>query len=319
MNESARDLLREYAPDFPLRHGGRLVHDTSEFMSIDYGDVIVLGEQYYLVLRNESERRFGMEEPKYWVKRCKELKTGERKLLKLVFHETFPLNIGNFAIRCHRSPEKEARILDLVRGDCRFMQGVPMFDAVGNSVRVLDVIRGKRLDILVEDIQADHETYFFQFFPDILEKFIGACEAIAFLHSRGEKHGDIRRDHLWVEYGGDMYRWIDFDYAFDFHENPWGLDMFGLGNILLFLTGKAEHTHLTLAENPSTRASLDVVTSDDFLLMWPNRLANLRVIFPYIPEELNNVLMHYAAGSYVFYETVSELLDDLRPCLRLIR
>lgn len=319
MELSARDLLRDLVPDFPMRHCGRLVFDTSEFMSIDYGDVIVLKDRHYLVLRDESERRFGMEDPKYWVKRCRELETGARKILKLVFHETFPLKIGNFEIRCHRSPEKEARILELVRGDARFMQGESMFDVKNNVVRVLDVIRGKRLDVWVEDIQADHKTYFFEFFPDILEKFIGACEAIAFLHSRWEKHGDIRRDHLWIEYETGAYRWIDFDYAFDFHESPWGLDIFGLGNILLFLTGKAEHTQLTLRQETYPYADLSSISPDDFLLMWPNRLANLRKVFPYIPKELNDVLMHFAAGSYVFYDHVQEFLEELRPCLGLIR
>jgi len=315
MTTSARELLQEYAPEFPLRHCGSIVHDTSDFMSIDYGDVIALGSRRFLVLRDETEQRFGMEDPKYWVKRCRELGTGERRILKLVFHENFPLKIGTFEILCHRSPEKEARILELVRGDMRFMQGVSLFDSRRNVVRVLDVIMGRRLDAMVEDIDTDHETYFFEHFPDILQKFIGACEAVAFLHSRWEKHGGIRRDHLWVEHGTGRYRWIDFDYAFDFHENPWGLDIFGLGNILLFITGKAEHTQLTLAGG----AAPPGLTPDDFLLMWPNRLANLRRLFPYIPAELNNVLMHFAAGSYVFYDTVDEMLDELRPCVGLLR
>lgn len=319
MTSEIHELVRRFAPDFPLKYCGRLVEDTSEFMSIDHGDVIAIGGRHYLVLRDECERRFGMEDPKYWVKRCRELETGTRKILKLVFHEMFPLKIGEFEVRCHRSPEKEARILNLVRGDWRFMQGESLFDTKRNVVRVLDVIKGKRLDTQVEDIEADHKTYFHEYFPEIFEKFLGSCDAISFLHSRWEKHGDIRRDHLWVEYDSGRYRWIDFDYAFDFHENPWGLDIFGLGNILLFLVGKGEHTPLTLSQGSAdytTPASLEV---EDFLLMWPNRLANLRKIFPYIPKELNNVLMHFAAGSYVFYDHVDEMLEELRPCLKLLR
>lgn len=313
-----RELLRELAPSFPLKHCGKLVQDTSEFMSIGYGDVIQLRGRHFLVLSDECERRFGMEDPKYWVKRCRELETGERKILKLVFHEIFPLKIGDFTIRCHRSPEKEARILDLVRNDWRFMQGHSIYDTQHNVVRILDVIRGKRLDNIVEDIDADHETYLHEHFPAILQKFIGACEAISFLHSRWEKHGDIRRDHLLVESESGRYRWIDFDYAFDFRENPWGLDIFGLGNILLFLTGKGEHTVRTLQDGPFTDA-ISTLVPDDFSLMWAHRLANLRKIFPYIPVQLNNVLLHFAAGTYVFYDTVDEMLEELRPCLALLR
>ncbi len=315
---SARELILRHAPSFPVRHCGRIVRDTSEFTSIDYGDVISLDGRHFLVLRDEYERRFGLEDPKYWVKRCNELETGVRRILKLVFYESFPLKIGEFEIRCHRSPEKEARILDLVRGDTRFMQGETLFDVKGNAVRVLDIIKGKNLDDLVEEIEADHETYFHTLFPDILRGFVGACEAIAHLHARREKHGDIRRDHLWVESETGHYRWIDFDYAFDFHENPWGLDIFGLGNVLLFITGKGEHTLGSLNEGRHKGAQQATLEPDDFLLMWPNRLANLRKLYPYIPVELNNVIMHFAAGNYVFYDTVDEMLQELRPCLKLL-
>ena len=311
-----RELVAQYAPHFPRKRCGRLVTDTSEFMAVDHGDVISLGGKHYLVLRDEAERRFGMEDPKYWVKRCSELETGERKILKLVFYETFPLKIGNFEIRCHRSPEKEARILDLVRGDLRFMQGETILDEKQNSVRILDIVHGKQLDAVVENIEADHETYFHEHLPELLEKFIGACESIAYLHTLGEKHGDIRRDHLWVEYTSGAYRWIDFDYAFDFHENPFGLDIFGLGNILLFLVGKGEHTSHTMGGGAFSDPVLSSLTLDDFSLMFPHRLSNLGKLFPYIPTDLNNVLLHYSAGTYVFYDTVDEMLGELRPCLK---
>jgi hypothetical protein len=42
-----------------------------------------------------------------------------------------------------------------------------------------------------------------------------------------------------------------------------------------------------------------------------NRVANLKKIYPYIPESLNRVLMHFSAGSQVYYETTEELLEDL--------
>ncbi len=314
-----RELVARYASHFPQKRCGRLIEDTSEFMGIGHGDVIAIGGKHYLVLRDEAERRFGMEDPKYWVKRCAELETGERKILKLVFYETFPLKIGDFEILCHRSPRKEARILELVSGDTRFMQGTSIHDTNGNDVRILDIIRGKQLDTLVEEIEASHEHYFFEQLPEILNHFIGACEAIAFLHSHGEKHGDIRRDHLWIEAGTGRYRWIDFDYAFDFHENPFGLDIFGLGNILLFLTGKGEHTRHSMTRAGFSNAVLAALTPEDYSLMFPHRLSNLKKLFPYIPEQLNNVLLHFSAGTYVFYDRVEELLSELRPCLSHFR
>ncbi|MBF0515367.1 MAG: serine/threonine protein kinase [Desulfovibrionaceae bacterium] len=314
MRESARDLLRQYDKKFPLKHAGEIYADTTDIVRIGYGDVIELAGLHYLVLRDEIERRFGVEDVKYWVKRCRCLETNQSKILKLVFHETFPQKFGDAEILCYRSEQKEARILDMVRGDARFMQGFSAPDAAGNLVRVLDVIRGKRLDLTVEDIDADHETYFHDHLPGLLRDWAGACRAIASLHSRDEKHGDIRRDHLWIDYKSGGYTWIDFDFTFDCVESPFGLDILGLGNSLVFLAGKADLTPGVIAETFGERA-LDSLCPQDFSLFFRNRLVNLRTIYPYVPQSLNNVLMHFSAASEVFYESVDELLGDLMPAV----
>ncbi|MCA1785187.1 MAG: hypothetical protein LC657_04300, partial [Desulfobacteraceae bacterium] len=80
----------------------------SDFMRITGGDVLVFGDGHYLVLRDEVERSYGVEDPKYWVKRCRHLESGQRRLLKLVFYEKFKLQMGDIKITCYRSPRKEA-------------------------------------------------------------------------------------------------------------------------------------------------------------------------------------------------------------------
>jgi hypothetical protein len=316
---SAYDIISRYAPEFPRKRAGSLLTDTTEFMNIQYGDVIELDGKHFLVLRDEKERSFGVEDPKYWVKRCRQLDTSERKILKLVFYEKFPVSLGSMEIECFRSPRKEARILDLVRGDARFMQGYSRDDAAGNNVRVLDVVRGDLLSLAIDKIEADHRTYFFELLPDILEKFAGACRAIDFLHRHGENHGDIRRDHLWLEHGTGNYVWIDFDYTYEFHESPFGLDIFGLGNLLLFLVGKKFCTTFNMPL-PDFDGRTDVpLEPGDFSLLFKNRLANLRKVYPYVPASLNNVLMHFSCASEVFYPTVGELLEELMPGIDEIR
>lgn len=317
--ESVRQLIERFKPPVVPRTYGTVFTDTSDFMGIGYADVIAVGGRHYLVQGDEAERRFGMEDPKFWVKRCTELETGEPRILKLEFSETFNQTIGQHTIPCYRSAEKEARILRLVEGDLRFMQGSSHRDERGNLVRVLHRVAGRRLDIIVEDIHTDHRTYFHEAFPAILENYLGSCEAIAHLHSHGEKHGDIRRDHIFVEHITGAYRWIDFDYAYDSAENPFGLDLFGLGNILLHITGKGVHTVQELGETPEGRETLARITDDDRSLFFRNRVMNLRKLFPYIPEDLNRVLLHYSAGSEVYYETVPELLADLMPCRDALR
>jgi hypothetical protein len=303
---SARDILSRLAPDFPVRHAGEIYTDTTQFMSIGAGDVVKLANRHYLVLRDEAERRFGLEDPKFWVKRCRCLETGTRQILKLVFFETFPMTIGDMVVTCTRSPRKEARILELVRGDNRFMQGETRLDAAENPVRILDVVAGKRLDEKIEALEMPHRDYFETLFPGVLDRFLEACAAIHWLHERNEKHGDVRRDHLYVVHDTGDYTWIDFDYTFDFQENPFGLDLFGLGNILQFIVGMGECNLQSLS--PASRALFE---HDDCSIMFGNRVFNLKKLYPYIPEALNNVLLRYSLGSNVYYDTTSELMHDL--------
>ena len=316
---NAYEILSRYDPEFPRKRAGRLLTDTTEFMNIGYGDVIELDGTYFLVLRDEKERSFGVEDPKYWVKRCRELSTGDRKILKLVFFERFPVSLGTMEIECFRSPRKEARILDLVRGDGRFMQGYSRDDTAGNNIRVLDVVQGDLLSLAVDRLDADHKTYCFELLPDILEKFSEACRAIEFLHRHGENHGDIRRDHLWLEQGTGNYVWIDFDYTYEFQENPFGLDIFGLGNLLLFLVGKKFCTTFNIPRPGFDGLANVSLETADFSLLFKNRLANLRKVYPYVPPALNNVLMHFSCTSEVFYFTIGEMLEELLPAIDELR
>jgi DNA-binding TFAR19-related protein (PDSD5 family) len=50
-------------------------------------------------------------------------------------------------------------------------------------------------------------------------------------------------------------------------------------------------------------------------MLFASRLANLRMLFPYIPESLNRVLMHFAQSARVFYTNTDEFLSDLEQAL----
>jgi hypothetical protein len=286
----------------------RIHRDTTNFLAIDTGEVMLLGGVPYLVRGHEREGRFGLDDdPKFWVKRAVDLLTGETKIVKLSFVEKFSLRIGSTSIECVRSPRKEARILSLVGGDSRFMQGRSVTDAAGNIVRILDYIRGPSLADHVQDFAGDHETYFHVDFPPLLDVFITLAEAIGFLHRRGEKHGDIRRDHVLRERQGGCWRWIDFDYNYHHPVNPYGYDLFGLGNILIYLAGKGDLTPRDLKER-SPPLSLQ---ADDMNIIFSNRVADIGKVYPYLPGSIRRILRHFSAGTNVFYESIDVFLEDL--------
>lgn len=286
------------------------IKDTADFFRVDYDDVVVLNSVPYIVRNNEREGRFGLDdEPKFWVKRAINLLTGETNILKWVFKEQFSAMVGSLVFECVRSPQKEARILELVRGRDDFMQGTTVPDSTGNPLRILDYIRGRTISQITLSLGKDHEDFFRHHYPALLDEFIRIVKGIRFLHESGEKHGDIRRDHIIKDESTGRYRWIDFDVNYRHGENRFGYDLFGLGNVFMYITGRGDiTTHQLLSEDPDTLARL---SADDVNIIFHNRVANLRKVYPYIPEKLNRVLMHFSRGARVFYDNTDELLDDL--------
>ncbi len=287
-----------------------IVTDTSDFFRLEYNDVLALDHDLYWIKRYEKEGRFGLDdEPKYWVRRAIDLSDGSTKVLKLVFHEKFDTIIGGVTINCFRSPKKEARILDLVIDHPHFMHGTWKTDSADNNVRILEFIFGPRYDEVVVTYGTDHEDYFYNHFPRVLGEYIALVEAIKFLHDHGEKHGDIRRDHILFDRERKINRWIDFDYNYMHGESMWGFDLQGLGNIIIFLSGRGDVLVPDLYHNQ--RELFDALWGEDLNISYKNRVANLKKIYPYIPDSLNRVLLHFSHGAKIFYETVDQLLSDL--------
>ena len=308
--EDLRQMASRWLPRSP--NGQRLqIHtDTTDFFRVDYGDVVVLGDAPYLIRHNAKEGRFGIDDDvKFWVKRAIDLKTGKPKILKLVFYEKFTSHIGDIAFDCFRSPKKEARILDLVASHKNFMHGHWVTDQAGNLIRVIDFIEGKTIHDHILSMALDHRSYFYDHLPAIINNFIECIEAIHFLHEHGEKHGDIRRDHILIDRHSWRYRWIDFDFNYRHRENVYGYDLFGIGNVLIFLVGMGDVLLWELKKqgNPA----LDRLVENDLNIVFNHRVANLKKIYPYIPESLNRILMHFSKGANWFYETTAQLLDDL--------
>jgi serine/threonine protein kinase len=284
--------------------------DTSEFMSIDSGSVLRLDGNDYLVLGHAREGRFGLDEqPKFWIKTVMDLTTGERKIVKLVFHETFNSRMGSTVFTFRRSPQKESEILRQMSGHPNFMQGRSVSDAVGNLVRVIDFIPGPSLYEYLRRLDMSHEAYYRRIFSRLMRPVIECIDAIAQLHRQGLQHGDVRADHILLKDPMSDYVWIDFDYEVDYPD----YDLFCLGNILLQVAGKGRHSLYDIGLQPSAYPGVfDTLTQADMSLMFRHRVANLRKLFPYISAALNDILMRFSSGSTAHYLDVETLLVDLR-------
>ncbi len=300
----------------PLRGIPEIFEDTSAFMSINEGSVLRLGGNDYLVLGTAREGRFGIDEqPKFWVKSAIDLFTGRRKIIKLVFQETFNSRIGPDSFRCARNPEKEAAVLRQMKGHPNFVQGVAVHDTAGNMVRIIDYVTGPSLYNYLRRLDLPHALYYREMLGRIMEAVIGCIEGIAELHGHGLHHGDIRADHILLNSETDTYQWFDFDYDAGHAD----YDLFCLGNVLFQVVGKSRHSLYDISERPQDFPDYaGDLTPEDMSFMFRHRVANLRKLFPHISPALNEILMRFSAGSNDHYKDIADLLQDLRdlfpPC-----
>jgi hypothetical protein len=308
--DDLRDQIARWIEPDRVPKRFNIITDTSDFYRVDYDDVVILGDRPYLIRNNEREGRFGIDDQqKYWVKRALDLSDGTVKIIKLVFHERFQATVGGIVFDCYRSPQKEARILALTRGHPRFMQGFSVRDSSNNIIRVLDFIKGKTLADTVPLLGNDHEDYFHNHLPYLFDEFVDLVQAIHFLHSHREKHGDIRRDHIIRDTATGLARWIDFDFNYLHKENMFGYDLFGLGNILVYLAGRGDVTVQKLQQESSP--ALARLTPNDFNIIFNNRVLNLQKVYSYVPEALTFILLHFSAGASIHYDTTEQFLHDL--------
>ncbi|MFA4915937.1 MAG: hypothetical protein WC560_04625, partial [Syntrophales bacterium] len=242
-----------------------------------------------------------------------------KKIIKLSFFESFERKLGKVNIRRFRNPDKEAKILELVKDHPYFMHGITHEDEKGNLVRILDIVEGMNFFQYIDSLDMGYESYFRKVLPGILKKLIRVFEAIRFLHINGFKHGDVRNDHIIVDSETGNYVWIDFDYDYETNENPYGLDVFGLGNILIYAVGKGFHTIHNIRADTTRYGDLkDRFESQDFSILYERRFINLRKLYPDIPKSINDILMHFSSEADVYYEYVEELIEDLNRSLSSI-
>lgn len=298
---------------WPVVKRPKIVTDTTDCMRIERGHVIRIGGRDFVVEGNRHETRFGIaDQPKYWVFGAMDLETAQKMILKTVFHEEFTVHIGVFKIRCYRSPQKEAEVLELVRGDLRFMQGYTELDDSENHVRIIDFIKGPSIFQHVYNNSGNHEQYFHEDLPGILYKLVDSMEAIKYLHDNGTCHGDIRNDHIIIERETGEYRWIDFD----LNQHVSDFDVWSMGNILNYVVGQGINSfHVVLKGDNFSDSVKNSLRSEDGSAFYEYRIINLQKLFPYIPRRLNNILMHFAIKPCGSYATMDELLDDYREML----
>ena len=133
--------------------------------------------------------------------------------------------------------------------------------------------------------------------------------------NRGRIHYDTSDFfNILIDRESGHYRWIDFDFNYMHRENMFSYDLFGLGNILMFIVGMGD---VLLADLKNNKPSiLDGLNQNDMNIVFHNRVANLKKVYPYISESLNRILLHFSIGTEIHYENTTQLLSDMNEALQ---
>jgi hypothetical protein len=87
--------------------------------------------------------------------------------------------------------------------------------------------------------------------------------------------------------------------------------------VLQFCAGMGMITfHEVLRSESFTEAAKRNLTSDDASAFYEHRIMNLQKLFPYIPDTLNDILLHFAVNTAIFYESVDQVVDDMKKTLQ---
>jgi len=153
-------------------------------------------------------------------------------------------------------------------------------------------------------------------FPAFFIKIRESLKAIGFLHENHYFHGGIRSDHVLIEKGTGNFIWIDFD----LNQDMLDFDIWCIGNLIYFVAGMGYHTFWDVSHYKDIYRNADAsLSSDDASAFLAHRIINLKKLFPYIPEKLNDILMSFSISTNVFYDNVEQILEDMDEILVKLR
>jgi len=119
-----------------------------------------------------------------------------------------------------------------------------------------------------------------------------------------------------VERDTGRYRWIDFDYDYKEKDDLTSHDVFEMGTLLAFVVGKDYLSYSQLKRiSPEIASNLK---PSDMLAIFPNQVANLKLVYPYIHDQINEIILRFAQGSQHEYSDAHMLAADIARVSELL-
>jgi hypothetical protein len=154
-------------------------------------------------------------------------------------------------------------------------------------------------------VKDENET---NYSPEKLKEMIAACVGPEKVPKQVLIHTDTT-DFYRIDYD-DVVVLVGRPYLVRNNEREGRFGIFGLGNILVYLAGRGDVTVQNLKQNNSPAYNL--LFHEDVNIIFNNRLVNLKKVYPYIPDSLNLVMMHFSLVANVFYEDTLQFLSELQ-------
>ena len=282
------NIIKMRAPREPqTKKDTTYIYDTTHYEKIRVGDIVALKGRKFRIAGNAR----GDDESS--TKEAIEIGTGKRAWLKF---EEVP-----------EESEQEMRKLKLLREIPieNFVQGETLRGKDHNIVNVIDHVEGKSLDEYLKGLNMGHEEYFKGEFPLLLKKIIALARALDKFHKTHHiAKGDIHSDNIIIEEGSGEPFYIDYGI-----ESMKEVDVRNLLIVLLQVVLKAEYDFSghTLEKFPEIDPDLaEIMAYADSEV-----IVNARLMYDYVPEAINELLLNLAEDSREPYPSLPEVIQTL--------
>ncbi|MDP8230685.1 MAG: hypothetical protein P9L93_06235 [Candidatus Gorgyraea atricola] len=206
----------------------------------------------------------------------------------------------------------EKAFFELVPPHDNIVKGYALEDESGKILIVQDFIEGKTLEDYSDLEGVDHKRYYKELFPILLEKFVEAVNAEKHVLKNDQRmfYHEFDLDHIIIdETRAGKPILIDFN-----EPAPRQIEKKVISNIGNSLC------KLVMAQLYSDdEDDLSEYGIDDDDLNKDDYAVNAKKICPYVSDELNQILMRFAASSTNPYEDIDELINDLEVVLDYLK
>lgn len=202
------------------------------------------------------------------------------------------------------------------------VRGYSLVDESGDILIVTEFTEGEKLQDYLSEFGVDHKRYFLESFPEILNNFMGAIRGVEHIVKNGF-YNEFAIYHIWIDKKTGRYILFDFDLPSTELSKLQALKdlesstISNIGGSLCEIVAPLGIYEYEAVHDEEMYFDELGITDADFNEY--NLLVDLQKVYPYIPDELNKILLRFGRDASNPYTSISELYSDLESVVKLLK